>query len=105
MGKTWHVVWKEQELERSRAVLVKKYRLNPRAWPDGIDTKNCRWFTGHEDEWTDLRIARALGEAPPEKATVTPVTSTVTPRRNANAERQKRWREAKKLLAKNPPSV
>ena len=95
--------WSERELERSRAVLVRKYRMNPRAWPDGIDTKTCRWFTGHEGEWTELRIARALGEAKPVDAVVsteastasTGVDATKSPKQR-KAERQARWRAMKK---------
>ena len=47
-------------LERARCELVAKYRDNPRLWPDGIDTKFDRWYTGKEGEWTADRVAAGL---------------------------------------------
>jgi len=51
-------------LEQDRARIVRLYRQNPHAWPDGIDSKPDRWYQGHEAEWTEERIARLLGDKP-----------------------------------------
>ena len=40
-----------RQLERDRAALVRLYRQNPHAWPDGIDHPGNPWYRGHESEW------------------------------------------------------
>ncbi len=39
------------ELRVARGDLVRAYRKNPRAWPDGIDTEYDRWY--RREEWAD----------------------------------------------------
>jgi hypothetical protein len=47
-------------LERDRASLVKMYRANPRAWPDGIDPRGGVPWYGDGLSWTEERIKAAL---------------------------------------------
>ena len=56
----------DARLARARAELVRRYRANPRLWPDGIDGRpgsGCQqWYRGHELDWdeaTDPRGARS----------------------------------------------
>lgn len=38
-------------LTLNRGALVRKYRANPRAFPDGIDSKYNRWYRA--EDWTN----------------------------------------------------
>jgi hypothetical protein len=57
-------------VEHARRELVRRYRANPRLWPDGIDGvpgSGCeQWYRGHEHEWSDdgTRIGAANKPAP-----------------------------------------
>jgi hypothetical protein len=35
----------------ARSAIVRKYRINPKLWPDGIDSKWDRWY--RKEDWTD----------------------------------------------------
>ena len=85
-------------LERERGKIVRKYKGNPLLWPDGIDSAGDRWYLGHETEWTETRIAVALGEK--DAATggnKTPHVTTVTT--SVTAPSSKAERREKKRLA------
>ena len=61
----WYEGRKAQMTHDARVALVKKYLENPKAWPDGIESKNDgRWYTSNKDYWHAL----ARGEKPPAPA-------------------------------------
>jgi hypothetical protein len=91
-------------LRHYRARLVKKYRLSPKTWPDGIDSKSDRWYgdgSGWPDQlvdlwstvkWADEQFTelgkrgvgvrphgQAIGDVTSRKVDVTLVTPDVTP--------------------------
>ena len=45
------VEYRVVQLWADRVRLVKMYLESPGKWPDGIDTKYNRWFSGHEEYW------------------------------------------------------
>lgn len=50
----------DAQLEADRGALVRKYRANPKAWPDGIDDDGDRWYLA--EEWNHL--GEYIGEEP-----------------------------------------
>lgn len=37
-----------------RVRMVRRYLKSPALWPDGIDSKYGRWYSGREDYWAGL---------------------------------------------------
>ena len=47
------VEYAKVRLWADRVRLVRMYLEHPGNWPDGIDTKYERWYSGHEDYWRE----------------------------------------------------
>jgi hypothetical protein len=47
------VEYRVARLWADRVRLVRRYLVSPSAWPDGIDSKYGRWYSGREDYWRE----------------------------------------------------
>ncbi len=84
-------------LEKSRALLVQKYREYPQGWPEGIDglpgSGNEQWYRGHEHEWTGERIEALLD---PRRVSTPPPVSKPVSRKEYMRELMRKKRAEKK---------